>query len=93
MKVIVKQERDLSTEGMLGTRENKLKVGIEFVKTDPDEDEYVPSTIDKTLCDPLLNKLVHEDMKFQEISSDDDEWSPSNEDIDNRDSEDRETRI
>ncbi|KAI3499776.1 hypothetical protein L1887_35586 [Cichorium endivia] len=63
------------------------------VSVDPDENEYVPSTMDKTLVDPFLNDLVQDEMNLPEISSNDEEWSPSNEYNDKGDSEDEETGV
>ncbi|KAI3517252.1 hypothetical protein L1887_16465 [Cichorium endivia] len=61
------------------------------VSLDLDENEYVPSKMDKTLVDPFLNDLVQDEIKLPEISSNDEEWSPSNEYNDKGDSEDQET--
>ncbi|KAI3721683.1 hypothetical protein L2E82_32700 [Cichorium intybus] len=63
------------------------------VSVDPDENEYVPSTMDKTLVDPFLNDLVQDEMDLPEISSNDEEWSPLNEYNDKGDSEDEETGV
>ncbi|KAI3721252.1 hypothetical protein L2E82_32258 [Cichorium intybus] len=63
------------------------------VSVDPDENEYVPSTMDKTLVDPFLNDLVQDEMNLPEISSNDEEWSPLNEYNDKGDSEDEEMGV
>ncbi|KAI3782267.1 hypothetical protein L2E82_12307 [Cichorium intybus] len=63
------------------------------VSIDPDENQYIPSTMDKTLVDPFLNDLVQDEMNLHEISSNDEEWSPSNEYNDKGDSEDEETGV
>ncbi|KAI3699954.1 hypothetical protein L2E82_44564 [Cichorium intybus] len=63
------------------------------VSLDPDENEYVPSTMDKTQVDPFLNDLVQDEMKLPEISSNGEEWSPSNEYNDKGDSKDHETVV
>ncbi|CAI9296705.1 unnamed protein product [Lactuca saligna] len=55
-----------------------------------DEEEYVPSLMDKTIWDPFLNDLVQGEVEFPEISSDDAELTHSDEEYDEGEHKDQE---
>ena len=56
--------------------------GVNGTDDESDEEEYVPSSMDKTIWDPFQNDLVQGEVEFPEISSDDVELTHSDEEYD-----------
>ena len=66
----------------------EVEVYMEDLNVTDDEsdgEEYVASTMDKTIWDPFLNDLVQGEVEWPDISSDDAEWTFSNEETDKGD--------
>ncbi|CAI9269143.1 unnamed protein product [Lactuca saligna] len=69
----------------------KLAEGVNGTVDESDEEEYVPSLMDKTIWDPFLNDLVQGEVELPEISSDDAEMTHSDEEYDEGEHKDQQT--